>query len=96
MNSVTPTVRYPAPVLLAAVSLLFVLGDAAAVEPAAAKHRSAAVKAEAPAAAAAAESAAQRRTYAPGAAVSAADALVQPPAPDWSSTPRRPPQGRRR
>lgn len=95
MNSVTPTVRYPAPVLLAAVSLLFVLGDAAAVEPAAAKHRSAAGKAEAPTTATT-ESAAQRRTNAPSAAVSAADAPVQPPALDWSSTPRRSPQGRRR
>lgn len=96
MNSLTPIVRCLAPVLLAAVSLLFVLRAEAAVEPAAAEQRPAAAKAQAPATAAATEPAPQRRTNAPNIAASAADAPAQPPAVDWSSTPRRSTQVRRR
>ena len=97
MNSLTPIVRCPASVLLATVSLLFVLrAAAAAVEPVAAEQRPAAAKAEVPATVAATESAAQRRTNAPSVAASAADAPAQPPAVDWSLTPRRSAQGRRR
>jgi hypothetical protein len=96
MNSLTPIVRCLALVLLAAVSLLFVLRAAAAVEPAVAEQRPAAVNAQAPAAVAATEPAPQRRLNAPSVAASAADAPAQPPAVDWSLTPRRSAQGRRR
>ena len=96
MNSLTPIVRCLAPVLLAAMSLLFVLRAAAALEPVAVEQRFAATKADMPATAAATESAAQRRANAPSVAASAADAPAQPPAVDWRSTPRRSAQGRRR
>jgi hypothetical protein len=96
MNSLTPIVHRLAPVLLAAVSLLFVLRSAAAVEPAVAEQRAVAAKVETPATAAATEPAPQSRTNAPSVAASAADAPAQPPAVDWSFTPRRPAQIRRR
>jgi hypothetical protein len=96
MNPLTPIVRCLAPVLLAAVSLLFVLRATAAVEPAVAEQRPAAVSAEVPATVAATEPEPQHRTRAPSVAASEAKAPAQPPAVDWSLTPRRSAQGRRR
>lgn len=96
MNSLTRIVHRLAPVLAAAIPLLFVPPSEAAVEPVAAEQRPATVKAEAPATAAATESAAPRRTNAPSVSASTATAPAQPPALDWSLTPRRSAQFRRR
>jgi hypothetical protein len=96
MNPLTPIVRCLAPVLVAAVSLLFVLRAAAATEPAAAEQRPAAVNAQAPDTVAATEPESQRRTSAPSVAASAAKAPAPPAAVDWSLSPRRSAQSRRR